>query len=120
MTSNLILYFIVVYGISFMFVYSNGPFHIFLKLREYLNEKNEQLSELFNCMFCFPTNVGWIMSLFNSFILTSVPITPFHILWGNNANWFWVMLFDMCVTGAVVYLFDTIQTRLEGQNNGEY
>ncbi len=117
MTSNLILYFFVVYGISFMFVFSNGPFHIFLKIRDFLSKKNEQLAELFSCMFCFPTNVGCIVSLFNSFVLTSVPITPFHMLWGDNVSWFWIMLFDMCSTGSVIYIIDTILSKIEMQNN---
>lgn len=58
------------------------------------------------------------MSLFNTFILTSVAFTPFHILWGGAVGWVWIMVFDALITGAVVYLIDTIQTFFEEKDNG--
>lgn len=119
MTINIILYFLAVYGITFMLVYSNGPFHIFLKLRERLGNIHPQFQELLSCCFCTPTNIGWILSLIDTFILTSVSITPFNILWASSGvGWFVIMVFDMVITGAVVYLIDTIQTFFEEKDNG--
>ena len=77
--TSIILYFIVAYSISFMFVQSMGPFHIFDKLRNWLGDKSETLKELFDCMYCFPSWVGLGLSAINQFILPQIPFTPSYI-----------------------------------------
>lgn len=112
MITVIILYFIVAYSISFMFVQSMGPFHIFDKLRNWLGNKSETLKELFDCMYCFPTWVGLGLSIINQFLLPWIPFTPFYILFGAICPWYVILLLNMFVTSGVVYIMDTIIVRL--------
>lgn len=107
------LYFIVAFSISFLFVYSNGPFHIIDKVRHFFAWISPTFDELFDCMYCFPTWVGIGLSLLNQFAFPYIAFTPFVILLGGMAPWWLIMLLDMFVTSGVVYIIDTIIKRLE-------
>ena len=109
---NFILYVLVAYGISFMFVYSNGPFHIFDKIRTIAKKIHPHMEELLSCMFCTPTWVGFGLSVFDS--IFRLGFTPFHTLWNaSGVNVILITMFDMVVTASSVYLINTIQNRLE-------
>lgn len=108
----IILYFIVAYSISFLFVYSMGPFDMVDKLRNYLGKKSTFFEKLFDCMYCFPTWVGLGLSAINQFLLSFVPFTPFYILFAGIAPWYIILLLDMFATNGVVYILDTIVKRI--------
>ena len=110
---TLIIYFLLAYGISNWFVFSMGPFHVFDKIRNYAAMIHPQFGELMNCMICFPSWVGIILSLLNYFLIP-VPFTPFNILFaGANVNWLLIALFDSAITSGVVWLINTLQEALE-------
>ena len=111
----LILYFLVAYGISFAFVESMGPFDIFQKLREYMAEKHTTFEYLFDCMFCFPTWVGFILSLINVLFFPYIPFTPFNIAL-PTAPIIVIIVLDMFATASGVYLIATFQEMLERIN----
>ena len=109
------LYFIVTFSISFMFVYSNGPFHIFEKIREIAERISPTLGELFDCMYCFPSWVGITLSLLNQFVFTSLVFTPFCILFGFTYPWYITLIFNWFVTSGGVYIIDCIIKRILGE-----
>lgn len=117
------LYFIVTFSISFMFVYSTGPFHIFEKIRRGAERISPNLGELFDCMYCFPSWVGIVLSILNQFAFTSIAFTPFCILFGITAPWYIVLAFNWFVTSGGVYIIDCIIKRILGEvpeyENGE-
>jgi len=58
---NTILFILIAYGFSNIVVYGS----IFEKLREFFKRINPGfLGDLFSCMMCFPTWVGFFLSLF--------------------------------------------------------
>lgn len=116
------LYFIVAYSISFMFVYSTGPFHIFENIRTIANKISPNLGELFSCMYCFPSWVGIVLSVLNQFAFPMVAFTPFYILFGATCPWFIILIFNWFVTSGGVYIMECIIKRLLGEvpeYNGE-
>jgi len=110
---RLIVYILVAYGISFMLVYSNGPFHIFEKIRKYAPKIHPHFEEMLSCMFCTPTWVGFGLSIIDNIFGTNV--TPFHMLYGGELNVVYITMLDMVATASSVYLIDTIQNNIEGR-----
>lgn len=114
------LYSILAYSISNMFVFAIGPFHIFEKIRDFLSNKSEMLSELFSCMICFPANVGWVLSLLNLLILPNTPLTPFNVLLYGQGLPIIIVLCDLFYTSGIVWLIHSLQEYLETTNDYEY
>lgn len=105
------LYSIVAYGISNMFVYAMGPFHIFKGIRTLARKIHPQLGELFDCMICFPTWVGLILSALNAYFIPEKGFTPFNIVGGMP--WWAIIIFDAAYTSGIVWLINTVQEALE-------
>jgi hypothetical protein len=106
-------YILVAYGACNVIVFSDGPFYIFSRLRNWANNINTHFGKMFSCMMCLPANFGWICSLFNWFFI-SIPFTPFNIIFGNNPKlWFLSCLCDGAFTTAVVYLLYVINDYIE-------
>ena len=103
---HLLIYFLLAYGISFAFVQSMGPFNIFDHIREWVQIVHPTLGDLFDCMFCFPTWVGLILSLVNVIFFPTIPFTPFNMFF--NLPSIWAILGDMFVTASGVYVIHTI------------
>lgn len=115
----IILYFIVAYSISFLFVYSMGPFDIIDKFRNLIIKISPSIGKVFDCMYCFPTWVGIGLSLINQFLLPNIGLTPFYLLMGGITPWFVILILDMLVTSGTVYIIDCITKRLIGEvDNG--
>lgn len=111
----IILYFLVAYGVSFAFVESMGPFDVFQKIRDKMENKHKTLGDLFNCMFCFPTWVGCILSLIDIIFYPYIEFTPFNIIL-TDAPLEIKVLMDMFATASGVYLMSTFQEMMERVN----
>ena len=110
---------IVAYAISNHFVYAHGPFHIYDKIRETAAKIHENLGELFSCMICFPTWIGFILSAANSFFLPSLDLTPGMLLMNDYAPWWVIMILDGFFASGITWLIHTLQEALERSNGGE-
>ena len=110
---------IVSYAISNHFVYAHGPAHIYDKIRDIANKIHSNLGELFSCMICFPTWVGFILSLCNSFFYPTLVLTPFMLLLGTVAPWWVIMILDGFFASGIVWLIHTAQEALERSNANE-
>ena len=122
MMSNWIVifvFFIVSYAISNHFVYAHGPAHIYDKIRDIANKIHSNLGELFSCMICFPTWVGFILSACNSFFYPTLALTPFMLLLGAVAPWWVIMILDGFFASGIVWLIHTAQEALERSNANE-
>lgn len=102
-------YCFVAYGASNVIVFSSGPFRIFEKIRSLSERINPHFGQLFSCMMCLPANFGWICSLVNRFLFTSVAFTPFNLIFSGLENNLWnVTLLALCdgafTTGAVWFI----------------
>ena len=113
-------YIFLSYGLSNLIVYANGPFHIFEKWREISHNIGEQFGELFTCMMCFSTWVGLALSLVNSLLLPVVAFTPFNIILGSVAPFWFIMILDMGFTSAVVWLIHQLEEMMERTGNVVY
>lgn len=108
---------IVAYAISNHFVYAHGPMHLYDKIRETACKIHPNLGELFGCMICFPTWVGFILSVANSLFLPLISLTPAMILMGGYVPWWIIMVVDGFFASGIVWLIHTLQEALERSNN---
>ena len=108
-----ISYILLAYGICEIVVFSNGPFHIFEKWRIIAHNIGEHFGELFTCMMCFSTWVGLALSLINSLLLPSVAFTPFNMILGTVAPFWFIMILDMGFTCATTWLLYQLEDLME-------
>ena len=107
---------VVAYAISNHFVYAHGPMHIYDHIRCLAEKIHPNLGELFQCMICFPTWVGFILSVLNSLFLPLINLTPGMLLMGMYAPWWVIMVFDGFFASGIVWLIHTAQEALERSN----
>lgn len=110
---KLLVYFVMVYGLSNMIAFTSGPFHIFSKIREYVYHNHKTVYELLTCMICLPTNIGFFFSLINILFFSNTLFTPYNILFSGELPWFAIVFFDGIVTSGVVWFIHTIQMFFE-------
>jgi hypothetical protein len=116
----IIIYAFCAYGLSNIIIYSSGPFNIFTKFRENSNKYlPSNLGELFECMICFPTWVGLIMSTINIIFCPNISFTPFMLIFQNIEYWYLIIPFDGFFTSGIVWLIHTFQEMMERVNNNE-
>lgn len=109
----IILYFLCAYNASFWLVYSEGPYGIFNKFRDFVERVSPQMRKALDCMNCTPTWVGLIASSLNLLLLPSLNLTPWSIvLDGTDVRWLAIPL-DALLTSGVVYLINTFQEMME-------
>lgn len=114
------IYCLCAYGLSNMVVYASGPFNMFTKLRENSNKYlPSNLGELFECMICFPTWVGIIMSIINIVFCPEITFTPFMLIFQDITYWYLIIPFDGFFTSGTVWLIHTFQEMMERINNNE-
>ena len=92
------------YGFSVIVTQGIGPFNIFFRLRLWAEGIGDNFGYLFKCMLCFPTNLGIVLSLLNWFLLPSLGLTPFNIIFSDYHEWYMCFpaaLFDGCLTGGI-------------------
>lgn len=119
MISNWIIIFvfsILSYAISNHFVYAHGPMHIYDHIRSIAEKIHPNIGELFNCMICFPTWVGFVLSAANSLLLPCIALTPMMVLLNNLAPWWIIMVLDGFFASGIVWLINTVQEAIERSN----
>lgn len=107
------IYSIFLFGISWMFVFSDGPFYIFARIRNLADSISEHFGKLFTCMFCFPSNLSWVMSLLDWFLLPQIAFTPFNILLAGTGLWWLAVIMDIGFGGAIVWLIHVFSEWIE-------
>jgi hypothetical protein len=109
----LICYILTAYGACNVIAFSDGPFYIFSRIREWSYNISEHFAKVFTCMICLPANFGWICSIFNWFLIP-LKFTPFNIIFNNSESLWWLAaLCDGAFTSGVVYLIYILNEFLE-------
>ena len=121
----LFCYIIFAYGFSNMVVFGSGPFRVFERIRNGAEMISPHFGQMFQCMMCFPANLGWAVSIINWF-LVPISITPGNMLFGEIPEtnlWYVAMIFDCCFTSGVVWLIhhmeEWFENLAEGRNTGD-
>lgn len=108
----LVCYIFFVYGMSVIITQGIGPKNIFFRLRLWAESIGPNFGLLFKCMLCMPTNIGWVFSLFNWFLLP-IPISPFNMILCGTNLWWLAMILDACFAGGVCHLLWNIDDYID-------
>lgn len=114
----LFAYIAFAYGISVIITQGEGPGSVFANIREWAEDKGDNLGLLFRCMLCMPTNVGIIFSLFNWFLLP-IAITPFNMIFYGTNFWWLAAIMDGCLTGGICRFVYNIEDYID-KNTPDY
>ena len=106
---------IATYGLSNLLVYGYGPFDIIERFRLIVNRISRPIGKMFECMMCTSANIGWIVSLLDIFVFTTINFTPFNILINNDMLWYLIIPMDLCFTSGIVWLINTVQNYIESK-----
>lgn len=115
----ILIYTFMAYGFSNMMVFGSGPFRIFEHIRNISSSISEHFGTMFQCMMCFPANLGWVLSLIDWFFIKSVAFTPFNILLAGTGLWWLALLLDCCYTSGAVWFIHHIETFFENLGGGD-
>lgn len=115
----LLCFILLCYGLSNMVVYSNGPWHIFSKWRDFTNSISENLGELFSCMMCFPLYAGVLISLLNVLFFKDISFTPMNYILTTGGIFVQIItvIFDGIIASGTTWILHNIEEFFE--NNGE-
>lgn len=108
---ELLLYIILVYSTSNIIAYS-GMFSFFRNWLENFFGEDSKIYELFTCMMCLPTWVGFFFSTI--FIFMGYPeFSPFY---GNGLDVIALSIFlDGVFASGTTWLIHTVQEAIEGE-----
>ena len=113
---DLLIYVIFSYGLTNIIVFGSGPFSIITHIRK-IFMKIPTFDDMLSCMMCTSANVGWIMSIIDTFLLTEFNLTPFNIIINNPTLWYYSIVGDLFFTSGIVWLIHTIQEYFETKTN---
>lgn len=102
----------ICYSGTQMLVYLNGPFHIFEKFRQIMQDTNDQLGELVSCEACTSTWMGFFISAINLIIIPSIAFTPFNIILGGHGLWWLIIFLDGMFGSGVAWLLFRLEDYL--------
>lgn len=113
---KLVIYVFFAYGITNIIVFGSGPFNIITYIRN-LFMKIPTFDEMLQCMMCTSANIGWVLSIIDTFILKDIAITPFNIIINNDNLWYYSLFGDLFFTSGIVWLIHTLQEYYETKTN---
>ena len=114
---NLIIYFLLCYGICNIIIFASGPFHIFSKMHDYFKEHYPMLEEMSSCFICLPTWCGFCMSTINILFFPLIGFTPMNMIIANKMLWIIIIFFDGTITSGGCWLIHTFQEMMERNYN---
>ena len=113
MMLNLMIYFILAYGISNIIIFASGPFHIFLKMHSFFKKHMPMMEEMTSCFICLPTWVGFFLSAMNMLLFPAIQFTPMMMIGLPVEYWYVAVFFDGLITSGGCWLINTVQEALE-------
>lgn len=102
----------ICYSATQMIVYLNGPFHIFEKFRQFLQNTNDQLGELVSCEACTSTWMGFFISALNLIIIPTIAFTPFNLILGGYGLWWLIIFLDGMFGSGISWLLFRLEDYL--------
>lgn len=117
----LLVFILTCYGISNEVIYSDGPFNIFIKWRNFTNRINDNFGKLFSCMMCFPFWVGAIISAVDLFLFGGVVFTPYNIIFQSQPNNIYkiiaVLFLDGSLSSGTTWIIHNIEEYFESNKS---
>jgi hypothetical protein len=115
---NIVLFFLVVYALSFAIVYKRPA--IFRPVEWIMNTIG--LGKGLDCMICMPMYIAAVLSALNLVFLPDITFSPALSLFGTPYNW-WLLIpsyvfIDALSSSGMIYLLDQIQVYLENNYRG--
>lgn len=101
-----------------MQVFSSGPFKCFERIRSIASSISEHFGQLFQCMMCFPAQLGLFLSLINWFFIP-IAITPFNILLAGTNLWWLAAILDACFASGSTWIIHNIESFFESIAEGK-
>lgn len=102
MIFGLIVFVLIVYGLSNLVIYSDGPFKIFNVIRVIFNKIG--LGDFIGCMMCLPTWMGMLVSVINLGLIINFGVdafTPFNFLLIDLNNRLWGVVLIVILDGTL-------------------
>lgn len=115
--TTLITYLIVAYGICNIIIFANGPFHVFIKMHEWLKPRHPMIEEMLSCFICLPTWVGFGLSALNILFFPFSPFSPMNIILADKTLWPIIIFLDGMITSGGCWLIHTTQEAIERSND---
>lgn len=112
----ILIYSICVYGFCNVMVYGAGPFNVLEKFRIAIAKIHRTFGDLMSCMMCFPTTVGFALSILNILVFPTFSLTPGFVLVQSLELWPIIIFIDMFFTSGIVWLLHTLQEMMERKN----
>lgn len=110
----IILYSVLMYGLSNLLIYGSGPFDILLVFRNVADKHIPMLGRMLKCMMCTSTNLGWLISIINIIFFPDLKFTPFMGFFnGDTELWLLIVIGDMLFTTGIVWLIHSFQDMCE-------
>ena len=116
--TNLLIYFLLAYGICNIIIFANGPFHIFRKMHVFFQKYMPMMEEMTTCFICLPTWCGMFLSAINVFLVGNIAFTPMMMVGFPIEYWYLIIFFDGLLTSGGCWLIHTLQETLERIDNG--
>lgn len=117
MISALFCYTIAAYGLSNLLVYGSGPYNILGGIRLFCNQYFPMIGKMLDCMMCTSCNIGIVLSIINIVLFSTLPFTPFNILFAHSENslliYGLIVFLDAVYTSGSVWLIHTLQEMME-------
>lgn len=108
-----IFFLFALFGLVNIIIYGEGPMYILESWRELMWNIHPNIGKLFSCPLCLGTNLGWIFSLMNWFLIPTIAFTPFNIIFAGTGLWWLAMIFDMGLAGGVCWFLHIIEEYIE-------
>lgn len=112
-------YVILAYGLANMVCYAEGPWNVFEWWREVADHISEGFGKLFNCMMCFSTWVGLVLSIVD-LLIPKVAFTPFNLLLAGSGLWWLIPILDALFTSGAVWLVHNFEEACERHGTVAY
>lgn len=107
---------LMMYGITNLLVFFPGPFGLIDGFRRVMKAISPRVSMMFDCMACTSTNVAWIFSAINLWLIPSYHFTPGNIIFnGDTDYWYMILILDAGFSTGIVWLlwrFEEMMNRI--------
>lgn len=110
----ILMYSIMVYGLTVLLVEGLGPYHIIDKFRAFMGNLSPMLGEMLECFLCTSTNIGWIVVLME--YLLDFKISPVSLFLSSTSPII-VAVCNMFFTCGVVWIFKNVVSLLEKKSD---
>ena len=115
--TNFLIFALCVYGFSNAVVFSDGPFFIFKKFRDFVGKFPSNLPHGVECMICFPFQFSLLLSVINILLFPQIHFTPIYSLFDDASLWWMIIPLDGAVGSGSAWIIHTIQECLESITN---